>query len=118
MGGKGSGGKNRKPTAIKKAEGNRGRRPINAKEPPSIPGAPEMPDFVQKDPAIRIVWKSLIPVLAKAKVLRQTDGIAIGTLCSNYVLFAQADASIRKMGHMIVTEIDQETGVGVIKMNP
>ena len=77
-----------------------------------------MPDFVAKDPAKRLVWANLVRTLADYKVLRKTDGIAIGTLCSNYVLFAQADAAILKMGSVVVTEIDQETGVGTIKVNP
>jgi P27 family predicted phage terminase small subunit len=118
MGGKGSGGSNRKPTAIKKAEGNRGRRALNEKEPPTLPGEPPMPDFVKKDPAKRTVWANLVQTLSEYKVLRKTDAIAIGTLCSNYVLFAQADAAIMKMGSVIVTEIDTETGVGTVKVNP
>lgn len=118
MGGKGSGGKNRKPTVMKKAEGNRGKRAINDKEPASIVGEPRMPDFVQKDAATRYVWGQLIAVLDDYGVLRKTDGIAIGTLCSNYVLFTQADASVRKHGHVIVTELNTETGVAVMKVNP
>lgn len=118
MGGKGSGGRNRKPTAQKKAEGNRGKRQLNEKEPPALLGQPPMPDFVAKDIAVRQVWHMLIPVLADYGVLRKTDSIAIGTLCSNYVLFSQADASVRKHGHVIVTELDQETGVAVLKLNP
>ena len=118
MGGKGSGGRNRKTTAQKKAEGNRGKRALNENEPPSLPGEPPMPAFVAKDIAVRQVWKELVAVLADYRVLRKTDGIAIGTLCSNYVLFAQADASVRKHGHVIVSELDMETGVSVLKINP
>ena len=118
MGGRGSGGRNRKPTAQKKAEGNRGKRPLNHKEPAALPGEPPMPEFVAKDIVVRQVWKELVAVLGEYGVLRKTDGIAIGTLCSNYVLFAQADASVRKHGHVIVTELDIETGVAVLKTNP
>jgi len=118
MGGRGSGGRNRKPTAQKKAEGNRGKRALNEKEPPMLPGEPPMPDFVAKDIVVREVWKEVVAMLGDYGVLRKTDGIAIGTLCSNYVLFAQADASVRKHGHVIVTELDTETGVAVLKTNP
>ena len=62
MGGKGSGGRNRKPTAQKKAEGNRGKRPLNENEPKALPGEPPMPDFVAKDIAVRQVWRELIPI--------------------------------------------------------
>lgn len=118
MGGRGSGGRNRKTTAQKKAEGNRGKRPLNENEPKSLPGEPPMPDFVAQSLPARLVWKELVAVLSQYGVLRKTDGIAIGTLCSNYVLFAQADASVRKHGHVIVTELDTETGVAVLKTNP
>jgi P27 family predicted phage terminase small subunit len=118
MGGRGSGGRNRKTTAQKKAEGNRGKRPLNEKEPPALSGEPPMPEFVSKDLSVRLVWKELVAVLADYGVLRKTDGIAIGALCSNYVLFGQADASVRKYGHVIVTELDTETGVSVMKVNP
>ena len=77
-----------------------------------------MPKFVAMDLAVRQVWKELVPILSEYGVLRKTDSIAIGTLCSNYVLFAQADASVRKHGHVIVTELDTETGVAVLKTNP
>jgi len=43
MGGKGSGGHNRKPTAQKLAEGNRGKRPLNLREPKALSGEPPMP---------------------------------------------------------------------------
>ena len=43
MGGKGSGGHNRKPTAQKLAEGNRGKRRLNLREPKALPGEPQMP---------------------------------------------------------------------------
>jgi P27 family predicted phage terminase small subunit len=118
MGGRGSGGRNRKSTAQKKAEGNRGKRALNENEPAALPGEPPMPEFVAKDMVVRQVWKELVAILADYGVLRKTDGIAIGALCSNYVLFAQADASVRKYGHVIVTELDTETGVSVMKVNP
>lgn len=118
MGGKGSGGRNRKSTAQKRAEGNRGRRALNEREPQALPGEPPMPKFVAQDIAVRQIWKELVAILGEYGVLRKTDGLAIGALCSNYVLFAQAEASIRKYGHVIVTELDQETGVSVMKVNP
>lgn len=118
MGGKGSGGRNRKPTAQKKAEGNRGKRALNDREPPALPGEPPMPKFVAEDLMVRQVWKEIVAILGEYGVLRKTDAIAIGTLCSNYVLFAQAEASVRKFGHVIVTELDMDTGVSVLKVNP
>jgi len=43
MGGKGSGGHNRKPTALKKLQGNPGKRKLNKNEPALVLGEPLMP---------------------------------------------------------------------------
>ena len=49
MGGKGSGGNGRKPTAQKLAEGNRGKRPLNLREPKALPGEPQMPSGMTEE---------------------------------------------------------------------
>lgn len=115
MGGRGSGGKNRKPTAQKKAEGNRGKRGLNAREPKVLPGEPAIPKFLNA--AGRKVWPGVCASLAEVGVLYKTDDIAIGALCSSLVLFAQADAAIAKYGSVCAT-LDEVTGVAVLRTNP
>jgi P27 family predicted phage terminase small subunit len=115
MGGKGSGGKNRKPTAQKKAEGNRGKREINQREPKVLPGEPAIPQFLNK--AARKVWPQVCSSLKEVGVLCKTDSIAIGALCSSLVLFAKADAAIAKFGSVCAT-LDEDTGVAVLRTNP
>lgn len=112
MGGRGSGGKNRKSTARKKAEGNRGKRKLNLKEPPSLPGEPKKPSWLCGAPLK--VWPEVVRNLSEAGVLFKTDGIAIAALCSNVILFRKADAAIAKYGCLHLT-LDEETGVGVLK---
>ena len=58
MGGKGSGGHNRKPTNLKKAEGNRGKRPLNLREPKALPGEPPMPSGMTEQ--ARAVWPEVV----------------------------------------------------------
>lgn len=115
MGGKGSGGKNRKPTARKIAEGNRGKRPINKAEPKSLPGEPMMPAGMTK--AAQAVWPDIIANLEANSVLFKTDSIAIAALCSSLVLFRQAEAAIQKYGS-VIAELEEDTGVATVKMNP
>lgn len=115
MGGRGSGGKNRKPTAQKKAEGNRGKRALNPKEPKVLPGEPEIPGCLTK--AARKVWPQVCASLLEVGVLYKTDGLAIAALCSSLVLFAQADAAIAKFGSVCAT-LDETTGVAVLRTNP
>ncbi len=115
MGGKGSGGKNRKPTAQKKAEGNRGKRTLNDKEPIALPGEPKIPKFLTA--AGRKVWPQVCASLKELGVLYTTDSIAIAALCSSLVLFAQADAAVAKYGSVCAT-LDEITGVAVLRTNP
>jgi len=93
MGGKGSGGKNRKPAAIKKAEGNRGKRTSKAAPvKTALPGEPAMPAFMT--PRMRAVWKMMIPILKEKGVLTKDCGIALGTLCATYVHFSEAELEL------------------------
>jgi P27 family predicted phage terminase small subunit len=115
MGGKGSGGRNRKPTAQKKAEGNQGKRKLNAKEPPSLPGEPPKPSCLSA--AGRKVWPEVVKILESAGVLFKTDGIAIAALCSTLVLFKTAETAIAKYGSLHV-ELDELTGAGVLRTAP
>jgi phage terminase small subunit len=95
MGGKGSGGKNRKSAAKKKAEGNRGKRTstvLQMNAPVAKPGEPKMPSFLTVDQ--REVWKGLIPILRDNGVLTDDCGIALGALCSGYVLFTKVENEI------------------------
>jgi P27 family predicted phage terminase small subunit len=121
MGGKGSGGHNRKSAAVKKAEGNRGKRKLARQEPTEepkaepIPGEPKMPACLTT--AGRLVWPMIVAELADNGALFQTDGIAIAALCSSLVLFTAADAAIAKFGSVCAT-LDEITGVAVLKTNP
>ena len=112
MGGNGSGGKNRKRTAQKKAEGNRGRRELNTREPVERPGEPKMPSFMTLQ--AKKLWPEVVAMLARAGVLFETDGIAIGVFCSSLALFKQMDAAIAKYGSINV-ELDEVTGTGVLR---
>lgn len=95
MGGRGSGGRNRKPLARKKVEGNRGRRKQKTSAAPAlarIPGEPAMPSFLT--PRQKAVWRMLVPILKDNGVLTPDCGIALGTLCSSYVHFSEADVDV------------------------
>ena len=115
MGGKGSGGNGRKPTAQKLAEGNRGKRPLNLREPKALPGEPEMPSGMTGQ--AKAVWPEVVAILKANDVLFKTDGLAIMTLCSNLVLFWQADRAVQEFGS-VCEQLDEATGVSIQLMNP
>lgn len=115
MGGKGSGGSNRKPTALKKFLGNPGKRKLNDREPEARKGVPEMPRFLNGE--ARAEWKRIIPILCDMGVLTVADGKALGAYCSAYSQLVKAEAAIEKYG-LICATLDQQTGVAVLKVNP
>jgi P27 family predicted phage terminase small subunit len=115
MGGKGSGGRNRKPTAIKKVQGNAGHRRLNKKEPKVQPGEPEMPAYLPTQ--ARAEWKRLVPLLLEMKVLSRSDGAALGLICLSLAQVIKSNAAIEKYG-MVCATLDQLTGVAVLKANP
>lgn len=115
MGGKGSGGSNRKPTALKKLLGNPGKRKLNEKEPVVPKGVPELPRFLNGEG--RAEWKRIVPILCNMGVLTVADGKALGAYCSAYAQLCKAEAAIEKYG-LICATLDQETGVAELKVNP
>jgi len=99
-----------KPTAIKILEGNRGRRPLNKREPQ--PG-----DFTSRpakhlDETARREWSRLVPILRRMKVLTEADYIALGNLCQAYSTMIQAQIELNKIGLLY------KTNSGYIQQSP
>lgn len=115
MGGKGSGGRNAKPTAVKKLQGNPGKRKINKNEPSAPSGIPEMPEFLSTEG--RAEWNRIVPLLVDMGVLTAADGKALAGYCSAYAQLAKCEAAIEKFG-LICATLDEVTGVAVLKVNP
>jgi len=117
VGGRGSGGHNRKSTARKKLEGNRGHRKLNSKEPKPKPGAPAMPPYVFASRFARDEWNRLVPLLLEMKILTTADGPALGGLCAAYSQLVMAENAIQKYG-LMVADLEHATGVGMVRVNP
>lgn len=99
------GGRIPKPTALKEAQGNAGRRPLNKREPKPEVGIPDMPRWLSK--AARKVWKEMVPILTRMKVLTRADGKALGAYCQACALLELALKDIERNG---VTITFYETG--------
>ena len=87
MGGKGSGGRNAKPTALKKLLGNPGKRKINEKEPQPAVGVPEMPKLSREAAK---EWRRIVPILMSLGILTIADGPALAIYCDAFALWRQA----------------------------
>ncbi len=97
MVGRGS-GKTPKPTALKKLQGNPGRRRLNENEPVLQPGEPAMPKLGRI--ATR-EWRDIVPLLLTMGVLTPADGKALAAYCSAFEQWMLADQDIRKRGIMV-----------------
>ena len=75
-------GRPRKPTALKKAEGNRGKRPLPQHEPKAKRGIPTMPKHLNE--VARKEWKSITKKLDEIGVLTTIDGTALAAYCDAY----------------------------------
>lgn len=118
MGGRGSGGKNKKPTELKKVQGNAGHRPLNRKEPKPISGEPPMPADLPKK--AQLVWQRLVPILQGMKVLTLADGDALAALCVVRVRWRQAEDLIDRTGQLVKETITKPDGTVIVrvKKNP
>jgi P27 family predicted phage terminase small subunit len=93
MGGRGSGGHNRTPTALKKLLGNRGRRPLNEHELQPKPGEPEMPKLSR---AAAKEWRRIVPILMALGILTIADGSALAIYCAAFARWQQAERQLSR----------------------
>ena len=79
-----------KPIAIKRLEGNPGKRKLNEAEPTPTLGASECPDHL--DDVARKEWDRLTSILLAIKVLTEADYIAFANLCQAYSTLMNAQS--------------------------
>jgi P27 family predicted phage terminase small subunit len=85
-----------KPTALKRAEGNPGKRPLNKREPQPRATAPRCPEHL--DERARKEWKRLVPVLRRMRVLTEADGMSLANLCQTWSTLVKAQEKLTEMG--------------------
>jgi P27 family predicted phage terminase small subunit len=88
-------GRKPKPTIIKAAEGNPGKRRLNANELIEDVAAPRRPPWLSR-PAKR-EWSRLVKILMRKRVLRQEDQVMLGILCEAYATMLDARKELRAM---------------------
>jgi P27 family predicted phage terminase small subunit len=117
MGGRGSGGRNRKPTALKRIEGNRGRRALNKKEPvpPAIPPTvdPKTLTAGQLSSLEQKFWNRIFPIVSGMRLMTGADTIALEQLCRFLAEEQECTALINRMGRLLPRKNDHGLLVGV-----
>lgn len=102
MGGRGSGGSNRKAAELKKLQGNQGHRDLKVRAIKGAPGLPAMPPGLTK--VAQKEWKAIVPLLVRMGVdLSAGDGKALAAYCSCYAQWMLAEAEIDQHGITIPT---------------
>lgn len=101
-------GRRPKPTALKKAQGNPGKRPLNELEPTPEIVSSGVPGYLSK-PAQRW-WEMLAPMLLRLKVLTEVDQLGLALLCEQAAQADEATRMIRKSGIMVKKQLYDRAG--------
>ena len=75
-------GRKPKPTAVKKLEGNPGKRKLNSKEPVPAKGIPACPDWLM--PEAKKEWERLAELMNQMGVLTEVDVLSVDTVSGQY----------------------------------
>lgn len=103
-----------KPTAIKEAEGNPGKRKLNQHEPKPNPTPPKPPTNSLLD--VRKFWRRYGPMLDRLGVLTEADGSAMELMAIHYAIAKAALAEMMdEQGKLQLTSKDEE---GVTRKHP
>ena len=104
----------RKPTALKVAEGNPGKRRLNEPELLMEPEAPEPPIWLEAGG--RVIWDGLVPDLVRLGLLQKVDQIQLANLCDACSIMIVARAAMVALP--IEAQMLVKTPNGSIQQNP
>lgn len=92
-------GRKPKPTAIKMAAGNPGKRPLNNREPRFSAERPTPPKHL--DAVAKAEWRRIINILGDQGVMTLADRAPLAAYCIAYARWAQAEENVRKYGTVL-----------------
>src|SRR4051812_31093346 len=87
-------GRKPKPTALKRAEGNPGKRRLPANEPTPEIAAPDCPAHLTA--GARAEWDRLAPELEANGLLTRVDRAALAGYCVLYARWAEAEEQLKE----------------------
>ena len=95
-------GRKPKPTAVKKLEGNPGKRKLNTKEPVPAKGIPDCPEWLL--PEAKKEWERLADLMNQMGVLTEVDMAAFAAYCQSYARWKEAQEHIDSEGSTFETD--------------
>ncbi len=111
-------GRKPKPTAVKKLEGNPGKRKLNKNEPIPCKGVPSCPEWLLSE--AKVEWNRLAEIMDQMGVLTEVDRAAFAAYCQSYARWKEAQEHITSDGSTFETErgYQQQTPwVGIANTN-
>ena len=111
-------GRKPKPTALKKLEGNPGKRKLNTKEPIPAKGMPNCPEWLL--PEAKKEWERLADLMNQMGVLTEVDMAAFAAYCQSYARWKEAQEHIDSEGSTFETDKgyhQQTPWVGIANTN-
>lgn len=103
-------GRKPKPTALKRLDGNPGKRGYNHDEPVPPKGLPTFPEHLSE--VARDEWDRLAQVLHDMGVLTSVDRAALAAYCQTYGRWVEAEQKLRDLPSMV------RTPSGYVQQNP
>jgi P27 family predicted phage terminase small subunit len=91
-------GRKPKPTALRRAQGNPGHRPLNNNEPKPT-GIPLCPSHLNE--VAKREWRRIAPELIALGLLTKIDRAALAAYCVSYSRWVAAEQSVDKFGTVI-----------------
>jgi P27 family predicted phage terminase small subunit len=99
-----------KPTAVKRLQGNPGKRPLPKAEPTPAAGAPSCPRWLSA--AARAEWARVVKVLLPLGLVTQADLATLAAYCEAFSEFRAATIMLAAEGPMI------RTGGELVQLKP
>lgn len=91
-----------KPTALKRLQGNPGKRPLPKGEPRPEIGIPTRPEWLL--PEAKREWSRIVPELARLGLLAKIDRALISAYCQCWARYVEAQRDIDEHGSTFVTD--------------
>ena len=103
-------GRKPKPTALKRLEGNPGKRALNRAEPRPKVEMPRPPEHLSDEEKAK--WEAIVSELHSLGVMTRIDVDALARYCTIFVRWVKAEKMVREKGEII------KTAAGNIIQNP
>jgi len=95
-------GRKPKPTALKKIEGNPGKRALNTKEPQPETAVPTCPPHLKG--VARTEWTRITGELHALNIITRIDRAALVAYCQAWADYVQACDKVSKEGEVIISD--------------